>query len=267
VFLTLALLVSCQGPGRVEDVALQRPAVQLRWQDGLPLVPATVNGHPGWFLLDTGSGDFTVVDQALSQRLQLRHEPVLQGGQQFLTVRAEVPNLTAAGLTREHGLVYVDDLAKRPRLAAVAPDGVLGTGFFKGESLEIDFARSRLRVAPAVGADRRHVLDLRWGPAGTLTCRVEIGGQSVTALLDTGSRRSLLSPRLAAQLGGAGQSEVTLEEIVVAGHPLSAKVLQVAEGGLPQADLLLACDLLQDFRLHLNLVAEPSGYLVAEARE
>jgi predicted aspartyl protease len=194
----------------------------------LILVPARVNGaEAADFVLDTGNGAPVplVVNPSLVHRLGL--SPEGEGGP-FPRVRLSRFELGAYALHDvEAGVLgAMDDIADR---AGVRVAGNLGFAFLNRWRVRIDYAHCRLGLAPGGGAG----MPFETGPGGAfILLPAEIDGRGpYRFLLDTGASASVISPRLAAELGLRGSPAeavgvmgdlpaqvVTLPTLRAAGH-------------------------------------------------
>ena len=86
--------------------------------------------------------------------------------------------------------------------------GTLGTGYYQGSDLEIDFPARKIRLMPSTSCDGGVVTRVRPGRAvpirldeyGRAFVTVTLDGRPLTALIDTGSSESTLDPEAARRL-------------------------------------------------------------------
>ena len=179
-----------------------RAELPIRIQDGFPFVSATVGVRAITLLLDTGAQGHLVVPEAVA-RLGLvidpsRTAPVLGtgGAQTVPTTMLRGLRLSTVALpdTRAPVLALPGVPGTLPPLA-----GLLGAPLLEQYDVEIDGPRRRMTLwtegcIPA-GAET-----LVLTPENEVLLPVQANGVRLLALLDTGSRSTLLSDRAAAVL-------------------------------------------------------------------
>jgi len=274
---TLAAPLACRGAATPRGAP--PPMVELRVEQGLPFVQAQMQAGSrtalGWMLIDTGAGDFTLIDPATARTLELRHEPQSDPEAPWLGVRARLDALTLAdGLRRAPWTLHVVPLQSRTDLKAIPIAGVLGTAVLRGQQVVLDLDRKRFgtgRVPVPRGADW---IPLAWGEQGTLLCEIRVVGRTLRAYLDTGSSFSQLGARAAAALSvptdpaAAALPQRTLrgQEPVRSSAPLAVEVgarrvadfrFLLVDDVARGADALLGMDLLSRFWVLLDLGTEP----------
>ena len=283
----LALLAAgCiqQDPQSAPPPTAPESRIELRLIGGLPLVEGRLPGDvTAWFLIDTGAGDFTLLDQNLSSSLGLKHEIVRDPLMPSIHYSAKVPFLEVDSMGRRDFTAYVaEGLSERAELAdlGVTVRGVLGTGWFRDHCLWFDWGRGEFTAEHARLPLARHIaLPLRFGISGELHVTVVVNGVACDALVDTGSPETLLSRETAerlkvrfdaAKLGlhretavGVGAVRDGVAERVEFGTAeLRDVLLLVVERRIPGADLVLGTDLLSHWGVILDLAPKP--YLVLD---
>ncbi|MDT7950790.1 MAG: aspartyl protease family protein [Acetobacteraceae bacterium] len=254
--------------------------VPLQAVEGFPVLAASVHGTPVTFLLDTGAQAHLVLPAAEAV-LRL---PPMQG---------TVP-LIGTGGAREAPLVVLEGvqlgsvtLAPAPTPVAALPvvprvspllAGLLGAPLLEQFDLEMDVAAGHLGLYPAGGcggalpalAPRQTVIPLTITPDRQALLEVSIDGQSVIALLDTGSRATLLTQAAADSLGlrsmasantsrGVdGQSlpvqHTTVGALTVGDDVVRAMPVSISPVDLGPADMLLGLDYLRQRRVFISYV-------------
>jgi len=202
----LPALAACVAPcdygqGEVVPVAMRR---------NLPLVPVEVNGTPVPFVLDTGASRTVILtDGAAALRLQVDRLRTTRG-------------VGIAGETRERNALLArlrfgrHDLRNLtvPVAPRSGPDSLRAAGLLGGDVLgasELDLDLSARRVTLH---DRRacRIAALPWpgtpdaipfepAPPGMVVIAVEVNGQPLRALFDTGANGTVLRQDLAARIG------------------------------------------------------------------
>lgn len=209
-----------------------RSTSALRVIDGFPVVDATIDGVPVTFVLDTGAQAHLILPAAQA----LLRLPLLPGTVPVIGTGGE----TQAPIVRLDGVklgaiaiqATAAPVASLPALPTVAPmlAGLLGVPLLDEFDLELDGPASRLALlnvksCPDVPPGLRLVsVALTGTPDRRALLPVRVNGVTLTALLDTGSRATLLTEEAAARLGLRA--------------PLSANTAQGVDGGrLPVAHL------------------------------
>jgi len=201
-FALMSLLILGCGSAHGADAGSDRSAT-LGDFHGRPTVDLQIGGQgPFTFILDTGAG-VSVVDRGLQSRLGLISEGDTEIGSPVGgTVEAQRLGLPGVKLG-EIELGEVEALAID--LVAMiggehAPVGVLATSAFKGSTLSIDFASSRLELSqdPLPEADGIEVFAF-CSDSDKPSLTVNVGGQSFCVNVDTGSPGFLSLPLSAAE--------------------------------------------------------------------
>ena len=212
----LFLLAACAGPAPEASggpCALDRRAVlPVAVVQNVPLVAVLINGRPATMVLDTGA-DLTMLTKAAAFRLGLAPEE----GVAFDTVGAGGTGV--AGFARIDGLL-LGEVQVPERLVGVAPialprwadgqmDGLLGTDVLGDYDVELDLPNATVtlyRARPCPGAAPPwpapfQALERRDALPGTLAVPVWLDGVELTALLDTGTSLTVVTPRVALAAG------------------------------------------------------------------
>jgi predicted aspartyl protease len=161
---------------------------------GRIIVPVTINGQgPFRFIVDTGASRSTVAPSVVS-RLGLSQAAEAQIEVNGITGTAQVPAVSVASL--RSGGVALDGnsfpVMWEPMMAGA--DGILGAAGLTRQVLSVDFDHNKVSLSDATG---------RGGPTGSTRIRARrlnggllavpahVGRISVTAVIDTGSERTL----------------------------------------------------------------------------
>jgi predicted aspartyl protease len=176
----------------------------LRLVDGFPVVTATLAGRPVSFVLDTGAqGMLVTPDTAAALALPLSGLTRVfgTGGSQSARV-VRLPGLRLGGAAMPDLGAPVLPL---PITLDVTPPlaGLLGASLLSRFDLELDVPAGRLALwTPGdCTMPRGTVLPMEVSRAGEAFVPVRINGQSLLALIDSGSRATILSDKAARMLG------------------------------------------------------------------
>lgn len=212
-----------------------RSYLPLRVIDGFPIIDATIDGVPVTFVLDTGAQAHLILPEAQT----ILRLPLLPGTVPLIgtggATRAPLVRLDGVKLGATTIEATAAPVAPLPALPDVAPmlAGLLGAPLMHEFDLELDAPARRLALidpknCPDVPPGVRHIaVPLTLTPDHRALLAVQINGQTLTALLDTGSRATLLTETVATRLGLRA--------------PPSANTAQGVDGGrLPVAHGLVA---------------------------
>ena len=201
--LAATIALSLVAPGPVQS----QIEIPLRSENAWFIVEVDVNGTTLDFILDTGAG-ITAVSEGTKARLELPSRGRAQvtgasGGQTVGLTR--IDELIFGGQTqRDMNVIVLEDQTITPygglRDGFEAYDGVLGVDVFARWDLLIDPDAGTLTLLEP-GADVTPDTETRLGPSLVLravggrliTIPVQVNGVETRAVLDTGSRRMILS--------------------------------------------------------------------------
>jgi hypothetical protein len=117
--------------------------------DGLVLVQASINGHPGWFILDNGSQGFTI-DRDFARRIALtsnEHTTARGGGantieaQIFRDIRIGLP-----GFELTHRNLVSIELQPLVPVIGHEVDGIIGSRLFDDFVVAVDYEHRQLSI-------------------------------------------------------------------------------------------------------------------------
>ena len=204
--LLFALAACAAGPGL--DCRLDKVAdLPVQLVNNVPVLSVEINGRPASLVLDTGS-DSTVLTRVAARRLG-----VAGGG--------ETRTIGGAGGRAQVAVARLDSLALGPVLLtgtrallgdAPAPplDGLLGIDVLVDFELELDVPQRRVTLYRAracitaqpgwPGPVTRLPVQQKAG-SGHLFVPVEVNGQTLRGILDSGASRSTLSLQAAEDIG------------------------------------------------------------------
>lgn len=209
-----------------------RSTIPLRVVDGFPVVDATIDGVPVTFVLDTGAQAHLILPGAQA----LLRLPLLPGTVPVIgtggATQAPIARLDGVKLGTIAIQATAAPIAPLPALPTVAPmlAGLLGVPLLDEFDIELDgpagrFALLNVKSCPDVPPGLSLIsVPLTGTPDRRALLPVRVNGVTLTALLDTGSRATLLTEEAAARLGLRA--------------PASANTAQGVDGGrLPVAHL------------------------------
>lgn len=197
----------------------RRAEVPVRVRDGFAFVPASIGGASITLLLDTGAQGMLLTPGSV-ERLHLPVDP--QAGTRLLGTGGVriVPNVFLSGL-RLGGLALPDSsvpVAALPGVPQTEPPlaGLLGGQFLLTYDLDLDVPHGRMALYDALGCATPpfpmpySVLPLSASPEGDVFVTVQVNGVSLLALVDTGSRASIITEQAAERLGLGGTGSANL---------------------------------------------------------
>jgi len=180
------------------------------------LVEARADGHPGTFLLDTGSGD-TYMGERFADSL---HVPRNEGGYTYSvlgTIRFDVIDINSLELGRNrvpvgHGLIHVSNLGWVNKDHGVSGNtnaihGIIGADILIHNQAVIDCAQNQIRFgwsAARYAVSQKLTVNFVSRRGNELAVIGRINGVEGTFIVDTGYNVSLLSPEFAYRLNAAG---------------------------------------------------------------
>ncbi len=235
--------------------------LRLRLSEGYPLVTAAIAGRAVSLLLDTGAQGMLITPEA-AQSLGLPLAGMTTvfgtGGSQPARV-VSLPGLRLGGADMPGQLAPVAALPAQ--LQADPPlAGLLGASVLARFDLEIDVPASRLRLwspAPCPPGIPGPSLAMEVTRQGEPFIAVQVNGQPLLALLDTGSRATLLTEATARRVGlvappsanmGAGLDGSRMQlahgrvRMQLGPYAMDSAPVSVAALRLERGDLLLGLD-------------------------
>ena len=162
------------------------------------LVPILVGRHSTYLTLDTGGFANLLFEDVVA----------IEGLRTQVSAR---PAVGASGgvlnrVTTDHQRTYY--VVPRGVGGDLRESGTLGTGYYQGRDLEIDFPARKIRLVPSTACDGGVVTRVRPGRAMPIRLdeydrafvTVTLDGRPLNALIDTGSSESTLDPDAARRL-------------------------------------------------------------------
>ena len=256
----------------------RRAEVRLRIVEDFPVVAASIGTTAVSFLLDTGAqGHLVLPGAAMALRL-----PVLPGTVPIIGTGGarEAPvvmleGVQLGGVKLPPTPTPVSDLPALPKLTPMLA-GLLGAPLLASYDLDLEAAAGRLGLyeagacgtaTPALGP-RMTVVPLTITPAREALLTVRVNGQDLIALLDTGSRATLLTQEAGRRLGlrapvsantarGVDGELLPLEhvrvrEMAVGGDVRRDVPVSIAPLQLGRAEMLLGLDYLRQRRVWIS---------------
>lgn len=245
--------------------------VPIELANGKIFVPTIINGQPVQAMLDSGSAP-NGIDPSFADRAHVvakGRRVTMRGVQHTLRGRYAQAQISVAGFEIQQAPVLVLDYGDLSATVGRPIEAALGGDFFRRFVIELDFVAKTLRLhprdsfvappAPAVLAPLRPVM-------GLMTTTLSVGGESVDAIVDTGSDPPLIvSPAPAgrlqllrsktvstAPLGGVGGASIaritTAPQVVLGGAAFDDVPVQAPPRSLG-VDANLGLGLLSRFHL------------------
>ena len=217
LLLLLPLLSACAGdpPCRLEKLA----ELPVRIEGHLPVLAVQINGQPAAMILDTGS-DGTVLTRAGARRLGIpigAATATVNGAAGPETVGVgRLDSLALGGVVLPNVKAFLSD-SPRPPI-----DGLIGIDVLVGYELELDLphqrvalyrARSCVTAQPDWPAPYVQLPTQQQAGSGHLFVPVEVDGQGLRGLLDSGASASTLSLQSAEDAGMTRRRLATLPAI------------------------------------------------------
>lgn len=276
-------IVRAVGPEPVRtNCTLRRQASLPVTLSSLPLVPALINGRPAMLVLDTGAESSLLTVKA-AKRLRVTTQYDFQRsmagiGRSMRTGDARLASMSLGGVALSYPRVLVGHVSFK--LSDADPDGLLGASLLSDFDLDIDLPHRRVELYDRVDCPsarppwRGHyaMLDTTRSLSEHPFFPISVNGRRLSATLDTGAQRTVISARAAAAAGINATSLVagseirtqgatgeivpatlhTLRDARVGGVPIRTPVL-VVPATLPRdIDALLGLDFLLRNRVWLS---------------
>lgn len=249
---------------------------------GLPVVPAQINGRAAALILDTGA-ESSLLTASAAKRLGVTTKYDFQRsmsgiGSSVRTGDARLDSMSLGGVALSFPRVLVGNLSFK--LGEAEPDGLLGASLLGEFDLDIDVPRRRLDLYDRLDcATARPAWTGRYVTIETTRSLsehpffpIQVNGRTLSATLDSGAQRTVISARASASAGIGADSRLAgpeirtrgaagetmpatlhaLRDARVGGIPLRTPVL-VLPAALPRdIDALLGLDFLQSNRVWLS---------------
>jgi predicted aspartyl protease len=276
--LAIALVLMASGAARAACLLEPRAEVKVRLVEDFPIIDARVGGIPVSFLLDTGAQGHLVLPAAAAAL----HLPSLPGTVPVIgtggALKAPVVVLQGVWLGGVSLLPVPSPVSDLPALPKVSPmlAGLLGAPLLAAYDLDLEAGAGRMALydagacgsaTPALGP-RMTVVPLAITPAREALLSVRVNGQELVALLDTGSRATLLTQEAGRRLGLRAPvsantargvdgellplQHVRVREMVVGDDVRHDVPVSISPLQLGRADMLLGLDYLRTRRVWIS---------------
>lgn len=201
--------------------------IAFRMVKGIMLLPATADGKEGYFAFDTGAMQ-TAVNRAYFPELQgdtIEIAKFTEGVKKANAEEGMLTTLNVAGIARENLPVLLMDLMYvEKELKTVDPEirflGTMGIDVIRDYTVLLDYEKQKIVLDPEVpdfAAQREAPMRLEKLPI----IPVEIGGETMNFVLDTGASVCLLGERFRTMPGLTPVQDMpnvmTIPEVTVAG--------------------------------------------------
>ncbi len=248
---------------------------------GVPIVPAEINGQPASMIFDTGAEN-TLITAAAAKRLRVtsRYDFVrsMAGiGRAVVTGDAALRSMSLGGVKLSFPRALVGEVTLRT--GELDADGLLGASVLGDFDLDLDISNRRIGLYDRTECSAaRPAWKGRYVTVPTTRSLslhpffpMRVNGRTVSATIDTGAQRTVITSKVAAAIGIGGESELvgrTLQargaagetmpatmhavEVSVAGLPLRSPVIVTAAGLPRDIDALLGLDFLLSHRVWLS---------------
>ncbi len=254
--------------------------VPLQAVEGFPVIAGSVGGTPVTFVLDTGAQAHLLLPAAeavLRLPAMTGTVPLIGTGGARDAPVVLLQNVQLGGVTLMPAPTPVAPLPVTPRVSPLLA-GLLGAPLLAQFDLALDAPGGALGLYPPGGCDgalprlasRQTVVPLSITADRQALLTVGINGRAVTALLDTGSRATLLTEAAAARLGlsapfsantarGVDGEHVpvghtTVRELSVGDDVIRDMPVSISPVQLGDADMLLGFDYLRQRRAYVSYV-------------
>jgi len=286
--LCLPLLAACAGPPQADApqaCTVQRVAeVPVTLRDGFLTVPATIEDKPVTMLIDTGA-ERTMVTPGTVSALRLdrdrhRRTQIIGTGGSTISANAKVQSFGFGGYE-----VSDQSYAVGPLGPDQSEGGLVGADWLSLFDVEIDVPQHRIALYQEQGCDGRYIpwhgpyteiQHVRPQGRALIVLPVQVAGQPITAILDSGANTTQMTETAASRLGvdeaalardpsgltvGVDQTNVTMHQhrfsdMVVGADEFPHVLLSVGAVQVPGADMLLGADFLRTRRVWLSYATQ-----------
>lgn len=188
VFIGTALMlvaVSCKSP--------EASSIEFEIREGRIFIPVEVSGENYHFIYDTGASGYGRIDSALVEEYSQIHvvgkESNFDGVNYSTINQVEVKTISAGNVT--HNNISMLSRNYNRRNDSIAIPGIIGKEFFSDYLITIDYPNQRIHLKDGeLSSDDEHVIDY----TDEMFVDIEIGGNTYTAKIDTGSSLALHIP-------------------------------------------------------------------------
>jgi predicted aspartyl protease len=186
--------------------------------DGRFAIPVTVQDHAMSFMVDTGGVSATITSEqakALGLTVKGTFRYLMGVAGSLLTSYVSADSFSIGRLTGTGLPVYID-----PRITGIGVDGTLAPDMMSKFDVDIDFGHSIFNLFSPDHCPGKvvywtqgdHVeIPMDFAPNGHIRVPVTVNGKPLTAMLDTGSRTSVMSLSTARDVLGISENDPKLK--------------------------------------------------------
>jgi predicted aspartyl protease len=235
---SLALVVLAVWPVQAACTFQKRAEAAVYVREGFPFVAATIAGTPISMLLDTGAQGMLLTPEAVTA-LRLPIDPGRSTRLLGTGGDRDAPNVILRGLELG-GARFTDSsvpVADLPGVPRTEPPlaGLLGAPLLSSFDVDLDIQNGRITLYDALGCGASlppipppySVLPLEVTAEGEAFLPVQVNGVRLTALIDTGSRATILTEQAAQRIGLAGPGSANVAR-GIDGAPMPVRHLRVS---------------------------------------
>ncbi|TKB46390.1 aspartyl protease family protein [Thalassotalea mangrovi] len=168
--------------------------VPFELNNGLIMIDVTIEGEPAKALLDSGA-DLNAISQTFIEA----HGQHLKKSRTKVTIEG-VSGRKDYPIYKDINLHMFGQDLDLPEVAALdlGVDLILGSGFFKGIIVQIDYPNKQIQLAPKSAVDLKKLANINMREergSGMPAVEVELNGMKTWLMLDTGNNGSLFLKR------------------------------------------------------------------------
>lgn len=210
----LVVLVSCSSLKKIQlmksgEVSNSNFMERISFDYGakLPIVEATINGHKGRFLFDTGAPN--VLSKEFSQKLNLKklaYGSVGDSGGNVLNNQAfiQIETITLGKVTFKNTGAIIQDLGTSQAMKCLNIDGIIGANLMRNAFWRIDYQNKKIEITDDLNrfelTNEYSTINFKTKTQGTPLIDLDIDGIKVKNLtFDTGSNGQMSIPTSALQ--------------------------------------------------------------------
>lgn len=210
--LLLILLSSCNAAKKLElmksGTVQQKEyvtTIPFEFRAGLPIIKATVNGHEGWFLFDTGAPN--VLSKTFVEKLELNTlatGSVNDSGGNTLDDQAyvQISDIEIGGIKFENTGAIIQDLSASAIFKCLDFDGIIGANLMRNAYWKVDYLKEEISFSDVLSklktTDTYKTVPFKAKTSGTPVVDIKLNDVTVKNLtFDTGSNGEISIPNSA----------------------------------------------------------------------